>query len=173
GEPVHLHRNRGGSRARGRVRRWSHGVQAESLRRRPGEGGPHPEGLRLRPVILRTTLALLLLAVSAASGASPPRFVDYLYIEANEGGSSGGPAAIRFGDETYHFQHERPGIIRIRRDGFEQFRYAYGVLENRTMHVSRIAVSDQTYAELRRRFGERLLIERKLFAERDALRDDR
>ena len=32
----------------------------------------------------------LALAVAGGAFASPPRFVDYLYIEANEGGSSGG-----------------------------------------------------------------------------------
>ena len=115
----------------------------------------------------------LALAVAGGAFASPPRFVDYLYIEANEGGSSGGHAALRLGDETYHFQHEAPGVLRLRRDGSEHFRYAYGVLENRTMHLSRVAVPDATYAELRQRFSERYLIERKLFAERDALSDDR
>src|SRR5262249_48288438 len=100
-------------------------------------------------------------------------FVDYLYIEANEGGSSGGHAAIRFGSETYHFQHERPGVIRLRRDGSGHFRYAYGVLANRAIHVSHIAVAEATSSELRRRFAERLLIERRLFEQRDALGDDR
>jgi len=116
---------------------------------------------------------LAVLAVSSTAFASPPRFVDYLYIEANEGGSSGGHVALRLGNETYHFQHERPGVLRLRRDDAEHFRYAYGMLENRTMHVSRVAVSDATYAELRQRFSERYLIERKLFEERDALGEDR
>jgi hypothetical protein len=111
--------------------------------------------------------------ISHAAVASTPRFVDYLYIEANEGGSSGGHTAIRFGDETYHFQHESPGVLRLRRDDWQHFRYAYGVLENRTMHVSRVAVSDAIYARLRQQFNARFLAERKVFEHRGALRDDR
>jgi len=122
---------------------------------------------------VRPPLILAALLLSSAALASPSRFVDYLYVEANEGGSSGGHTAIRFGDETYHFQHERPGLLHLRRDDSQDFRYRYGVLENRTMHLSRVAVSDATYARLRWQFSERYLRERKLFAHRDALRDDR
>jgi hypothetical protein len=122
---------------------------------------------------VRLTLALAVVLVVHAAVASASRFVDYVYIEANEGGSSGGHTAIRFGDETYHFQHESPGVLRLRRDDWEQFRYAYGVLQNRTMHVSHVAVPDADYARLRQRFNERFLTERKVFEHQAALRDDR
>jgi hypothetical protein len=121
---------------------------------------------------VRASVALAALLLSHVALAAGPGFVDFVHIEANEGGSSGGHAAIRFGDDTYHFQHERPGLLRLRRDDWQHFRYAYGVLENRTMHVSRAAVPAPTYARLRQRFGERYLIERKLFQHRDDLRDD-
>jgi len=118
--------------------------------------------------------ALLLTSLWALPAlATPSRFVDYVYVEANEGGSSGGHAAMRFGDEAYHFQHEPGGLLRLHRDDWQHFRDTYGVLENRTMHMSRVAVSAPTYEELRRRFGERYLIERRVFEQRDALRDDR
>jgi hypothetical protein len=123
-------------------------------------------------VTTRRTFALAILLVSHPAFGSTPRFVEYLYIEANEGASSGGHVAIRFGDETYNFQHERPGVIRLQRDGSDHFLFAYGVLENRTVHVSRIAVPSATWADLRQRFAERYLTERRLFEERDALRDD-
>ena len=122
---------------------------------------------------MRLILALLTLLSALPALAGSPRFVDYVYIEANEGGSSGGHTAMRFGDETYHFQHEYLGLLRLHRDDWQHFRDGYGVLENRTMHVSRVAVSDATYEELRRRFNERYLIERRLFEHRDALHDDR
>jgi hypothetical protein len=123
--------------------------------------------------MVRPLVALVGLLFSQVAQAAPPRFVDYVYVEANEGGSSGGHTAIRFGDATYHFQHERPGLLHLRRDDSEDFRYRYGVLENRTMHSSRIAVSDDTYARLRWQFSERYLSERKQFAHADALRADR
>jgi hypothetical protein len=122
---------------------------------------------------VRAILALVAILVSETALAAAPRVVDYLYIEANEGGSSGGHSAIRFGDETYHFQHERPGLLRLRRDDWQHFRYAYGVLENRTLHVSRIVVSDAGYARLRQAFNARYLGERRVFEYREALRDER
>ncbi|HLK12138.1 MAG TPA: hypothetical protein VKW76_12235 [Candidatus Binatia bacterium] len=121
----------------------------------------------------RRSLALATLLVSQAAGAASPRFVDYIYVEANEGGSSGGHAAIRFGDETYHFQHEPPGLLRLRRDDSQHFRCTYGALENRPMHVSRIGVSEAVYSRLRGAFAERYLVERETFEHREALRDDR
>ena len=122
---------------------------------------------------MRSGLALAATLVAGVALATPaPRLVDYLYVEANEGGSSGGHVAIRFGDETYHFQHEPSGMLRLRRDESEDFRYRYGVLGNRTTHVSRVAVSDAEYARLRWQLAERFFGERAIFAERDALHDD-
>jgi hypothetical protein len=117
-------------------------------------------------------LMLAAVAFARPAPASPPRFVDYLYIEANEGGSSGGHVALRFDDETYHFQHESPGLLRLHRDDSADFRHRYGALENRTIHESRIAVPAETYRRLRDRFSERYLREQKLFTYGDALHDD-
>lgn len=104
-------------------------------------------------------------AVAAAS-------IDYLYVEANEGDSSGGHVAIGFGEETYHFQQESPGILRIRRHDAAAFRHIYAMLGNRTIHESRIAVSDDTYHLLRGAFSRLLTIqdaqaERRLALHRD------
>src|SRR5439155_5611420 len=172
-EPAHLHRHRGRARQRQGVGRGADGVQAEPLAWGSEEGGRDPGGIQLRTLTVRLILALLTLLSALPALAGSPRFVDYVYIEANEGGSSGGHTAMRFGDETYHFQHEYLGLLRLHRDDWQHFRDGYGVLENRTMHVSRVAVSDATYEELRRRFNERYLIERRLFEHRDALHDDR
>jgi hypothetical protein len=96
-----------------------------------------------------------------------------VHVEANEGAASGGHVAVRLGELAYHFQHEAPGVLRLHRDDWSHFRYAYGVLENRTMHASRVAVTDADYDRLRREFAERWVSEEKVFAERDVLRDDR
>src|SRR2546430_9932806 len=39
------------------------------------------------------------------------RFIDYLYVDANEGGSSGGHAGLRVGDDVFHFEYRRPGVL--------------------------------------------------------------
>src|SRR5262249_11424850 len=173
GEPGHVHRHRRRAGARRGVGRRAHGLQAHPRRQRPDEGPGHAARVRLGALIVRIALALGAIFVTGLAGATPPpHLVDYLYIEANEGGSSGGHVAIRFGDETYHFQHEPSGFLRLRRDDSGDFRYRYGVLGNRTTHVSRIELPDAAYDRLRWQFAERFFRERAVFAHRDALRDD-
>lgn len=99
-------------------------------------------------------------------------YIDYLYVEANEGDSSGGHVAIRFGDETFHFQHESPGILRVRRQDVAAFHHIYAMLGNRTIHESRIAVSDDTYSLLRSAFVRLLVIQDAQAERRDALHRD-
>lgn len=91
--------------------------------------------------------------------ASAAHFIDYLYVEANEGDSSGGHAAIRFENRTYHFQHENPGIIHIRCFDSAAFEHAYAMLGNRTIRESRITVSDETYTLLSDAFAHLVLIQ--------------
>ena len=105
----------------------------------------------------------------AAMAAS---FIDYLYVEANEGDSSGGHVAIRFDNETFHFQHESPGILRVRRHDAAAFHHAYAMLGNRSIRESRIAVSDDTYTFLRDAFVHLLLVQDAQLDVRDALRRD-
>lgn len=97
----------------------------------------------------------------------------YLYVDANEGQAAGGHVAIRFGDEVYHFEFVDGGLIRAARETFEPFRAQYTEIENRTLHVSRIAVSRDTYESLRRRFAERFERQTAAMAEFERLRRDR
>ena len=99
-------------------------------------------------------------------------FIDYLYVEANEGDSSGGHVAIRFGNETFHFQHESTGILRVRRHEAAAFQHVYAMLGNRSIRESRIAVSDETYGLLRDAFVRLLLVQDAQMEVRDALHGD-
>ena len=78
-------------------------------------------------------LGALLLFLGTVQSAQAKQFIDYLYVEANEGDSSGGHVALRFGDKTFHFQHETPGILRIRRIASTAFSHAYAMLGNRAI----------------------------------------
>jgi hypothetical protein len=122
----------------------------------------------------RLPVAFLLFALlttgNAADIASPS--LEYLYIDSSEGTSSGGHAAIRFGDEIFHFQHFEPGVLRSVKDNPHYFRYLYGFLENRTIHASRIDVSDETWRMLRDYFNHRYLIQKQQFDILQSLRDD-
>lgn len=99
-------------------------------------------------------------------------FIDYLYVEANEGDSSGGHAAIRFDNETFHFQHESPGILRVRRHDAAVFHHAYAKLGNRSIRETRIAVSDDTYTLVRDAFVRFLLVQDAQLNIRDDLHRD-
>lgn len=115
--------------------------------------------------------ALLFLSITGPA-ASAAGFIDYLYVEANEGDSSGGHVAIRFGEETFHFQQESPGILRIRRHDAAAFTHIYAILGNRTIHESRIGVSDDTYSLLRGAFARLLMIQDAQAERREALHRD-
>lgn len=114
-----------------------------------------------------------LLVMASGSAAAAARQVEYLYINASEGSASGGHAAIRFGDQVFHFEHRAPGILVLARDGFERFRHLYGDLENRTIRLSRIPVSDETYDLLLAQFTRHHLVQRQRLEALEDVRRDR
>jgi hypothetical protein len=116
-------------------------------------------------------LAGILLARPAP--AAPGRSIDYLYVESNEGGSSGGHVALRFGDRVFHYQYAGNGFLRVSRTSFDGFRRHYTLLENRTIHVARIPVSDETFDLLHDFFARRRVIQHGYFEILDSLADDR
>jgi hypothetical protein len=118
--------------------------------------------------------ALAAPAAGATSGGPPhdPAF-EYLYIDANEDGASGGHTAIRFGDQTYHFTYQEPGVLSLQRLDSEHFVHRYATLENRSIEVQRVAVPGGTYELLREAFNQRFLEERKEYDLLAALRADR
>jgi hypothetical protein len=126
-----------------------------------------------RPALGLLGIVILLAMSSGPAAAEPPRFVDYLYINASEGSASGGHVALRFGDQVFHFEHRPPGILIMARAQFDRFRYLYGDLENRTIQVSRIAVSDETYDLLLAQFSRRYIVQRQRLEVLAAARDDR
>jgi hypothetical protein len=128
------------------------------------------------------SLALALLAGPTQAFAPPPpeatadierdlRFVDYLYIRANEGGSSGGHTAIRFDASVFHFQHDR-GILRLVRDDWSRFEHVYRTLQNRDIELNRIAVTPETYEQLDRAFRRRHLVQEQQLAILATIRRD-
>ena len=102
---------------------------------------------------------LVAFALVPAAQAAPDRTIEYLYVEANEAGSSGGHAAIRFGDRVFHFQWTDSGLLGVSREDFESFRRHYALLENRTIRAIRIPVSDETFDLVHGHFARRRLIQ--------------
>ena len=93
-----------------------------------------------------------LLAADPARAASPR--LEYIYADANEGGASGGHAALRFGDQVFHFEYVAP-LVQIRRDAFDTLRFRYTILDNRSLSLHRLAVTPDTYQRLLDAFTQR------------------
>lgn len=108
--------------------------------------------------------------VSPCSAAQLTHTINYLYVEANEGDSSGGHTALRFEEQTFHFQHEQPGIVRIRRIDTKAFTHLYAKLGNRTIHESEIAVSEETYTILLDAMTRLFLVQEAQLSTRDELK---
>ena len=112
------------------------------------------------------------LAAKASPDSDDPASFEYLYIEANEGGSSGGHVALRFGPNVYHFQN-RDGLLVLDRERADDFLFSYALLSNRSVHLSRIGVEPAVRARLEDRFRRRFRAQEAQLAVRDALRRDR
>jgi hypothetical protein len=119
-------------------------------------------------------LALLLGLFAATSAqAEPPHFLDYIYVDANEGGSSGGHVALRIGEDVFHYEYHPAGILVPRRQLFEDFRYQYGALENRTIELVRVPVGEAVSSRVLEHLSRRHLIRSQQLAVLEQVRADR
>lgn len=123
----------------------------------------------LKPVFINTAFIALFLCSAPVSAAS----FEYLYVEANEGNSSGGHSAIQFGDETYHYQHHDSGLIRLLRQDKPEFYFLYRFLQNRRIHLSHIEISDETFNMLNEHFKLQFLAQDQQFKQLNDLHKDR
>jgi hypothetical protein len=117
---------------------------------------------------------LALAAALAVAGARDGRAatVDFLHVEANSGGSSGGHVALRLGDRVFDYQHRAGGTLTLRRSRWEVFRHRTTVLGNRTIRVARVEVGEADFARLRDAFEERHLVWSRHYARLEAARAD-
>jgi len=98
--------------------------------------------------------------------------IEYLYLEANEGSSSGGHSALQLGDEIYHYQHHDSGLIRLLRQDELEFHFMYRFLQNRPIHISHIQVSEQNFKKLSEYFKLQFLAQEQQFKQLDELHKD-
>jgi hypothetical protein len=101
-----------------------------------------------------------------------PRTVEYLHVEANTGGSSGGHAALCVATECFHFQQGDEGLLRLVKDRAEHFDHVYRALENRTIHAYRLSLADDAVARLAHALASAHLVQDRQVAVREALREE-
>jgi hypothetical protein len=98
--------------------------------------------------------------------------IGFLYVEGNVGGASGGHAGLRFGDVVFHRQRSPDGVFWIVREPWASFRFQYGTLQNRPMHVAYLPMAPASYEAARDRFTrDRIDQRRRVEALGDARRD--
>jgi len=112
--------------------------------------------------LLNTALSLLFSPLLHAKA------FDYIYITASEGNASGGHTALRFDNETYHFQYYAGGIIRLVKDSSTDFDFQYRFLENRTFYQATLDLNERDYAQLHDHFNLRFLQQQQ----QDAIRKE-
>ena len=109
--------------------------------------------------------------VASAAAAAPA--VELVYAAPNEGGSSGGHAALRLGDRIYHYQARPDGQLELRRDSWLSFVAHYNLLGNRSLERARLALAPASVAELAAQLDRRWLVEGRHRAAAQALSFER
>lgn len=113
---------------------------------------------------------LLLLSLSVPCAAASA-YLDFIYVDANAGGSSGGHAALKIGDAVYHFQNDQ-GYSRLVRDGWNRFRFVYNDIDNRNIHIAKARVDESVAERVRERFSLLLLVQNRHLEFAEALGRD-
>ncbi len=111
------------------------------------------------------------LVQSALAGSAT---LELIHVEANEGGASGGHAALKVGSQVFHFQSERDWGLRLSRDSWPTFRRSYADLQNRTLHITTISAPEEATQRISARFQRLLTVQRahRRQLERLAFRED-
>ncbi len=99
---------------------------------------------------------------------------EFVYVDANIDASSGGHTALKFGETVYHYQMFEDGIFRLVRDEWGRFRRLYNDLENRSVHLARIAVTPEELRRIEDEFARRFVLQsRRLEIYADLRREER
>ena len=107
------------------------------------------------------TLQILPLQPVPVIGATlpPSPTLQFIYIDANVGGSSGGHSALKIGNTVYHFQYFPDELFKLVRERWAYFRYIYNDLENRTLYVAHIQIGPHDLKTLQEYLDQYYLIQ--------------
>ncbi len=90
-----------------------------------------------------------MIALSLTTGLySTPTTVDFIYVNANIGQSSGGHTGIRVGNKVYHYQFFPDDIFHLVRESYDDFAFDYNVISNRSSVLTRLKLTQQEVSVL-------------------------
>lgn len=113
--------------------------------------------------------ALLMLVGRPARAAT----FDFIHVEANAGGSSGGHVAVCFVEQCYHFQQAADATLLLVRENRERFEHGYRAVGNRALVIRRVQVSDDALARIGETFAAYHRTQSRQIEVRDAYGADR
>ncbi|MFK7897890.1 MAG: hypothetical protein AB8G23_18800 [Myxococcota bacterium] len=122
-------------------------------------------------------IALSTLGTFAARAAPTPHSelaepAEFWFVEANEGQSAGGHAALRIGPRVYHLEHRGDGLIADRRTSPARFREIYAERGNRQIEAIHLALTPKEKQTLKRALATRFSARSRRLGALDALEDE-
>lgn len=125
-----------------------------------------------RRPFLKGRILLLFLLFPLTTLHSQDNYLDFIYVDANTGQSSGGHSALRFDDTVIHFQYYPDEIFRVVRESYERFSYSYNTYSNRTSKIARIGITEKDLDKVRTGFEKLALIQFKHLKNLESIRAD-
>ncbi|MBL0955715.1 MAG: hypothetical protein IBJ01_13175 [Leptospira sp.] len=94
-------------------------------------------------------------------------------MDSNSGQSSGGHSALLLGDRVYHLQYSfEDQIFHIVRESWNDFRFQYGVIENRNIEFYKWNLSPSAKQTLRQKWNELYLVQETHIQNQKILEED-
>ena len=87
--------------------------------------------------------------------------IEFIYVDANTGQSSGGHTGLKIGQYIYHFQYFDDEIFHIVRENWNEFKYIYNSLDNRNIIKREFLLTNENYEKIRSYLNEFYLIQQK------------
>ncbi len=95
-----------------------------------------------------------------------------MYINANEGQSSGGHSGLRIGSNFYHFQYYNDNIFHLVREKWTEFLYIYNSSDNRKVQSIELSLTKDAIEKISSFWNEFYLIQKKQLDIKDFLLQD-
>lgn len=130
-----------------------------------------------RALLIVSIIAMASLgAAPACIAATPPKsaaaLAEFWFVEANEGQSAGGHAALRLGPRVYHLEHRGDGLIADRRTSPRRFIEVYADRGNRRIEAIPLDLSEEQVRALKTHLAMRFSTRTRRLAALDGIEDE-
>ncbi len=119
---------------------------------------------------------LLVFGVVAQAGyarvQAQSSFLEFIYIDATAGEAAAGHSAVKLGQTVFHFQFHSGGLLLLAKQNWEDFRYYYNDLSNRTLEIAAIPLAESIYQTIRQSFQEQYIRQQMDLSRRSRLQEE-